>query len=153
MLYAESFRHGPTQITEDTLEVKLDPQNAQYRARVKDSRGSDRYLFTITAQGPEGDTSITSWRVQLKDLRHTIYDNVLVTTQDSAADARNDLGWLNPGKYAVVPIDAMRIIKVDNFYLVLRVTGYHFNPVDSPYLDSMTVDVKFTNSDPRTVKP
>ena len=151
--YAESFRHGPTQITEDTLEVKLDPQNAQYRSRIKDSRGADRYLFTITPQGPEGDSSITSWRVQLKDLRHAIYNNVLVTTQDSGNDAKNDLGWLNPGKYAVVPINAMRIMKVDNFYVVLQVTAYHFTPVDSPYLDSMTVEARFTNSDPRGVSP
>jgi len=31
----------------------------------------------------------------------------------------------------------------------LQVKAYHFNPLDSPYLDSMTVEVQFTNSDPR----
>ncbi len=47
------------------------------------------------------------------------------------------------------PVGARRIIKVDDFYVVLQVKAYHFTPPDSPYLDSMTVAVEFTNTDPR----
>jgi hypothetical protein len=49
-----------------------------------------------------------------------------------------------------VPVTAKRIIKVDSFYVVLQVKAHHFTPPDSPYLDSMTVAVEFTNTDPRT---
>jgi len=38
---------------------------------------------------------------------------------------------------------------VDTFYVVLQVRAFHFTPPDSPYLDSMTVDVAFSNTDPR----
>jgi hypothetical protein len=48
---------------------------------------------------------------------------------------------------------ARRIIKVDSFYVVLQVKAYHFTPLDSPYLDSMTVSVEFRNTDPRQADP
>jgi hypothetical protein len=152
-LYAESFRHGATRITEETFEAKLDPRNSVYRERIKDTRGVDRYTLSIVPLGPVGDTSITSWQVKLADLHHTIYDNILLASQgspqDPKQDPRNNLWWLNPRRFAAVPVDARRIIKVDGFYVVLQVKAYHFTPLDSPYLDSMTVEVQFTNSDPR----
>jgi hypothetical protein len=164
-LFAESFRHGSTRITEENFEAKLDPRNSSYRERIKDTRGVDRYVLSIIPLGPVGDTSITSWQVKLADLHHGIYDNILLASQgpsqdpkedpkqdpkpDSRQDPKNILWWLNPRRYAAVPVDARRIIKVDGFYVVLQVKAYHFTPLDSPYLDSMTVQVQFTNSDPR----
>jgi len=151
-VFAESFRQGATRVTEQSLEIKLDPRNANYRERIKDLRGSDRYEFMIVPQGPEGDTKITSWQLRLRDLHHAIYDNILRATQETSSDAGNNLGWLNPDGFSPVPIRAQRIIRVDSFYVLVQVKGYHFTPVDSPYLDSMTVEVKFSNTDPRQQK-
>ena len=153
VFYAESFRQGATQVKEESFEAKLDSHIGIYRERIKDSRGNDRYALTIIPQGPEGDDKITSWQVKLADLHHTIYDNVLVASQEPSSDPKNNLWWLDPKKFSAVPINARRIIKVDNFYVVLQVKAYHFTPGDSPYLDSMSVEVKFSNTDPRTEKP
>jgi hypothetical protein len=54
-----------------------------------------------------------------------------------------------PSNTAAVPVRARRIMKVDNFYVVFEVKAYHFTPPESPYLDSMTVQVEFRNTDPR----
>jgi hypothetical protein len=151
-VFAESFRQGATRVTEQSLEIKLDPRNANYRERIKDLKGNDRYEFTIVPQGPEGDTKITSWQLRLSDLHHAIYDNILRATQETSSDPGNNLGWLNPDGFSPVPIRAHRIIKVDSFYVLVQVKGYHFTPVDSPYLDSMLVEVKFSNTDPRQQK-
>lgn len=152
-VYVESFRHGETHIVEDSLDVKLTPQDSTYRERIKDSHGDDRYVFTILPRMPEGDTEITSWQARLTDLRHPIYNNILVTSPQPSDDPniayKNALWQLQPGGFAPVPIGARRIIKVDGFYVVLQVKAYHFTPPDSPYLDSMTVAVQFTNTDPR----
>jgi hypothetical protein len=152
-VYAESFRQGATRVVEESFEAKLSPQNSAYRERIKDLHGADRYTFSMVPRGPEGDTKITSWQVKLADLHHPIYDNVLQTSQapsdDAANDPRNALWRLEPGTFARVPVGAKRIIKVDSFYVVLQVKAYHFTPPDSPYLDSMTVSVEFTNTDPR----
>jgi hypothetical protein len=151
-VYAESFRQGATRIVEDHFEVKLTPKDPRYRVRIKDSLAADHYVLSIIPQGPEGDTEITSWLVKLSDLRHTIYDNILLTTQEPSSDPKNALWRLDPSSFARVPLNAQRIIKVDHFYVVLQVKERHFTPPDSPYLDSMTVDVDLTNSDPRTAE-
>jgi hypothetical protein len=148
--YSESFRQGATRVTEESFEVKLNPANANYRERLKDSAGNDRYELTITPQGPEGDNKITSWRVKLRDLRHDIYNNILVARQEPSPDPKNNLWWLNPNPFGAVPIRSRRIIKVDSFYVVIQVKDLHFTPLDSPYLDSLIVNFSFTNSDPRS---
>jgi hypothetical protein len=156
-VYAESFRQGATQVVEESFEAKLSPQDAVYRERIKDSRGADHYTFSIVPRIPEGDTKITSWLVKLADLRHPIYDNVLQTSPSASDDpgsAAKDFLWrLDASRLARVPVGARRVIKVDGFYVVLQITAYHFTPLDSPYLDSMTVAVEFRNTDPRQAEP
>jgi hypothetical protein len=149
-IFAESFRKGETRITEAKFEVKLTPDNATYRERIKDTTGTDRYELTITPQGPEGDTRITAWRVKLRDLHHPIYSNILLAEQEPTVDPKNNLWWLNPSRFGLVPIRAMRIMKVDGFYVAFQVKDLHFTPLDSPYIDSMIVQFAFTDSDPRT---
>lgn len=148
-IYAESFRQGSIQITEEAFDARLSPQNATYRERIKDSRGDDRYELTVTPHVPEGDNQITTWVVKLRDLRHSIYSNVLVGEQEPSPDAKNNLWRLDPNRFGPVPIRAKRIVKVDGFYVVIQVKDLHFTPLDSPYLDSMAVHFAFTNSDPR----
>ncbi|MFZ0294714.1 MAG: hypothetical protein WAL52_14000 [Candidatus Sulfotelmatobacter sp.] len=151
-IYAESFRQGSTRIIEERFEVKLTPKDSIYRERIKDSHGADRFVFSIIPHGPEGDTEITSWQVKLGDLHHAIYDNVLLTTQQPSADPKDALWRLDPSRFALVPLRVKRIIKVENFYVVLQVKASHFTPPDSPYLDSMTVAVELTNTDPKTAE-
>jgi hypothetical protein len=155
--YTESFRQGTGHIVEESFEAKLTPQDAVYRERIKDSRGADRYTFSILPRIPAGDTKITSWQVKLVDLRHPIYDNVLLSSptpsDDPAGKAKDSLWQLDPSRFAAVPVGARRIIKVESFYVVLQVKAHHFTPLDSPYLDSMTVTVEFRNTDPRQTDP
>ena len=140
---------APRASPKKAFEAKLDPRNPVYRERIKDTRGVDRYVLSIVPLGPLGDNNITSWQVKLADLRHSIYDNILLASQVPSPDPKDNLWWLTPRRYAAVSIDARRVIKVDGFYVVFQVKAYHFTPLDSPYLDSMTVQVRFTNSDPR----
>jgi hypothetical protein len=149
-IYAESFRKGATQITEASFDAKLTPENATYRELIKDSHGGDRYELTIVPQGPEeSDNQITSWRVKLRDLHHNIYSNILLEDQRPSTDPKNNLWWLTPNPFGPVPVRARRIMKVDGFWVVFQVKDLHFTPLDSPYLDSMSVHFAFTNTDPR----
>jgi hypothetical protein len=149
-VYAESFRQGSTRVVDEHFDLKLTPHDPTYRERIKDFYGNDRFALSITPKGPEGDTEITSWLVTLADLQHTMYNNVLLTSQEASSDPKDALWRLNPTLLGSVPVAAKRIIKVESFYVVLQIKAYHFSPPDSPYLDSMTVGVEFTNTDPRT---
>jgi hypothetical protein len=149
--YAETARKGPTRITEDKFDIKLTPDNANYKQRLKDSMGAERYELTINPKISEGEgkDKITGWELSLRDLRHSIYGNLLRFDLQQSDEPRDNLFWLNPQRTAAVPIRARRIIKVDSFYVVFQAKDFHFAPAYSPYLDSMSLTVEFTNSDPR----
>jgi len=148
--YVESFRKGSTRITERTLQVDLDPRNSTCEIRVKDQSGKNRYSFACVPQhaGP-GDDRITGWQVRLADLHHKIYPNVLMSTPDPTAD-QTQIGWLDPNKFAKIALNTERVVKVDNFYCVFQVTDSHFVAPGQPYLDHLTLDVRFTNTMPHS---
>jgi len=152
-VYLQSFRQGSTRVVEDSFDIKLTPQDPLFRQRVKDLAGNDRYAFSIVPQGPEGDAKITSWQGTMADLLHPVYTNVLLISPNPSDDpkneAKNAICRLWPSTFALVPVSARRIMKVDNFYVLLQVKAYHFTPPESPYLDSMTVHIEFRNTDPR----
>jgi hypothetical protein len=151
-LYVESFRHGATRVREKTFEARLTPQNPAYREPIKDVDGNDRYVLSLAPLHVEGDIQIVSWEAKLADLQHRTYANVLMASQIPSDDPGNNAWWLDPGKFARVAVLTERIIKVDGFYVVLKVMAYHFTPSESPYLDSMTVQVNITNADPLAAK-
>lgn len=148
--YVESFRKGPTRVTEQTLQVDLDPRNSTCEIRVKDQSGKDRYSFACVPQRVgAGDDRITAWQVKLADLQHRIYPDVFMPTPDPTED-HTQIGWLNPGKFAKIGLNTERVVKVDNFYCVFRVTDSHFVAPGQPYLDRLTLDVRFTNTMPHS---
>jgi len=137
-------------VTEQTLEVDLDPQNPTCQIRVKDQSGRVRYSFVCSPQRVgQGDDRILSWQVRLLDLHHKLYNNVLLTTPDVTED-KMQVGWLDPTKFAKIPLTTERVVKIDNFYCVIQVKDYHFATQEQPYLDRMVVDVRFTNTLPHS---
>ncbi len=147
-VYVESFRKGPTHVTESGSEVVLTPQSPTCRIRVKDQSGKDRYELGCFPQfASETDQRIISWQVRLADLHYKIYTNVLASAVDPTQD-QTQVGWLDPGKFAKIPIARERVVKVDGFYCALQVKDYHFVNPDEPYLNRMTLAVTFTNSMP-----
>jgi hypothetical protein len=149
-VYVESFRKGLTRVTEQTIQVDLDAKNPTCAIRVKDQNGRDRYLLGCEPQraGP-GDDRIIAWQVKLADLNHKIYANVLMPSPDPTED-RTQIGWLDPGKFAKIALNTERVVKVDHFYLVFRVTDSHFVAPGQPYLDQMTVGIRLTNTMPHS---
>ena len=149
-VYVESFRKGPSRVTEQTLEVDLDPQNPTCQIRVRDQSGRVRYSFVCSPQRVgQGDDRILSWQVRLVDLHHKLYDNVLLTSPDVTED-KVQVGWLDPGKFAKIPLTTERVVKIDHFYCVIQVKDYHFGTQEQPYLDRMILDVRFTNTHPHS---
>lgn len=148
---AESFRKGPTRISEDKFEIKLSSQNPIYKQRLRDATGAERYELTINPVIGTGQTNanITSWQVLVRDLRHPVYGNVLQFDQELSEDPKANLFWLNPAHSAPVPIHARRIIKVESYYLAFQVKDFHYSPADSPYLDAMTLEMQLSNKDPK----
>jgi hypothetical protein len=152
-VYVESFRKGPTRISEQAMVANLDAQSPNFAVTIKTSEGTDRYQLSIEPHRVgESDDGILSWRVQLIDLRRRYLGNFLVSTKPPGVltDRPQDRAWwLDPTPYAVVPLLAKRVFKVEDFYCVIQVKDRHFLVPERPLLDSMRVEVQFTETDPR----
>ena len=150
-VYAVSFRKGSTKVGEATLHAVVDDKNPNYRVKVKDSAGNEHFEFSLTPiRIGEGDNSILSWQAGLEDVHRRVFGNLLLPNRDVFFN-ENPAGKaaeLNPNPYAVAPFAAKRVIKVEDFYCVLQVTKSHRRMPDKWQLDSMEMDVQFTNSNP-----
>ena len=152
-IYIESFRKGPTRISEHNLVANLTTQNPEYKETIKDAEGSGRYQLALEPQRVgEGDDRIISWRVQLIDPHRRYLGNLLVVTKppEPLSDRPQDRAWwLDPSPYAVVPLLARRVFKVEDFYCVIQVKNYRLSVPERLLLDSMRVEVQFTGTDPQ----
>jgi hypothetical protein len=139
-------------VADGKFEARLNLENPVYQDRIRDWAGKERYQLTITPKNAPGENRITSWQVSLGDARPSFYGNLLQFDPEPLDDPKDNLFWLNPARSSPVPIRARRIIKGDGSYLLFQVKDFPFAPLDSPYLDSMTVQFELTNSDPRQSK-
>ena len=152
-VYVESFRKGPTRLAELLLVANLTAENAEYKAAIKDSRGNDRYRLSLEPAREDGGAErVVSWRVLLIDPHRRYLGNFLVATKppEALTDRPQDRAWwLDPSPYAIVPLLARRVFKVEDFYCVIQVKDFHVIP-ENHLPDAMTVEIHFTETDPRS---
>jgi hypothetical protein len=152
-VYAESFRKGATRIKESSFQVNLDAQKPTYKIPVKDSSGKDRFVFSLSpVRVGEEDSRILAWQASLEDTHTRVYGNLLLPSRDPYLNesTAGKASRLDPNPYAVIPAEAKRVIKVQHFYCILQVTGYRRITPERVHLDSMTMDVQFSNTNPLT---
>ena len=150
--YVESFRKGSVRVGERSIVANLTTDRPSLESKIKDSEGTDRYQFSLVPQRVgEGDDRTIAWRALLIDLQRKYPGNLLVATKPPAvlSDRPQDRAWwLDPNPYAVVPLRSERVFKVEGFYCVVRVTDRHFTVPERMLLDSMKVEVQFTETNP-----
>lgn len=150
-IYVESFRKGRTRIAETSYQVTLDIQHPSYQARVKDSSGDDHFQLSMTpVRVGEEDASILSWQVSLVDRHRRMYGTLLLPYRDNSLNGgpQGHVFWLDPDPYAMIPLLAKRVVKIEGFYCVIQVKNYHHPVPERRPLDAMGVDVQFTNTNP-----
>ena len=96
--YAESFRKGPTRIRENKLHLRRPSENPIFKQCGRDFTGVERYELAITPKLSEGASNdkIPSWEVLLRDLRHSIREDLLRLDGGASEDRKNSLHGLNP---------------------------------------------------------
>src|SRR4051812_21848591 len=151
--YAESFRKGSTKIKESSFQVNLDAHTPSYRVLVKDTSGKDHFVFSLApVRVGEEDSRILAWQASLEDLHTRVYGNLLLPSRDPYLNesTAGKVSRLDPNPYAVIPAEAKRVIKVQNFYCILQVTAYRRITPERLHLQSMAMDVQFSNANPLT---
>lgn len=160
--YIESWKRGTRQVQEQKICIRLNKAKPEYETQIKDNSGTVRYKLRLwPGRDNENDSSIVEWMVELIDITQGSEANLLNPSNDEEQDyfsAKDRIGWLYPLKNPkstgaesdVVPIFAKRIIKIENFHLIIEVKGVHFSP-NKEGLDSITVQVEFTNAQKETL--
>jgi hypothetical protein len=155
--YIESWKKGTRQVEEQKLCIKLSKAKPKYEALIKDSSGRARYRLQLwPGRGNGNNPGIVEWTVGLIDVTQVGGGDLLRRSNDTGQDyftARDRVGWLYPvenpksinAESDVVPIFVKRVVKIEDFYLIIEVKDFHFSPRKRG-LESMTVQVEFANS-------
>jgi hypothetical protein len=163
VFYIESWKRGTNQVQEQNICIRLNKAKPEYETLVKDNSGKAQYKLQLWPGRVSGNNSgIVEWMVELIDVTQESEGNLLRPSNDEQQDyfsAKDRIGWLYPLKNPksigaesdVVPIFARRIVKVENFYVIIEVKDFHFSR-NKEELDSITVQVEFTNNYKESLK-
>jgi len=166
-IYVEGWKTG-NKTSAQSFTFELDSSQKRRTAEVSDLR-QVRYRLVLS-KFPAGkeDYQLEYWVVELRPViskrngKETLGDNLLTAGGPGPGGdsfAREDLaGFLYPqeatkdnlermrqpnGGY--YPINARRVIKVENFYVIIRVDAFKLSWTNPKIIDSMHVTVEFTN--------
>jgi hypothetical protein len=164
VFYVESWKKGEQKIQEQKLVVELNQKNLEYEKTLYDSAGKPRYILQIRHWPLKKDSYLyESWWVDVCEFRKpnrkpkVAKDCKLIGVEGRGLGdyfPKEDLiGWLYPLEKpnfirdgaAAYPILAERVIKIDGFYCVIRVTNYKMSQANPKAVDSLTVEIEFLN--------
>jgi hypothetical protein len=150
--YLETFRKGPSHIAESSIVANLTTEKRTFETNLKDGSGDSRFVLSSVPQTVDDvDPTIIVWRVRLMDSHRKYLGNLLVATSpgNDLTDQPGDRAWLlSPTPYAAIPLLTPRIFKIESFYCVVQVKDYRLVTPERFALDSMRVEVQFTNTNP-----
>jgi hypothetical protein len=152
-VFVQSLRKGSSRIAETKLQVSLDMKTPSYKLKIKDASKRERFVFALTpARADAQDKTILAWEASLEDVQHHFYGNLLLPTRDPYLNEgpAGKAARIDANPYAIVPLEAERVFKVDNFYCIIRVAKHHSISPQRWQLDAVDLDVQFTNTNPMT---
>ena len=147
-LSIKSWKTGTAQARPQTLNLSLSAANRSYDANINDVSGQPLYRLLVRPAafiGP-GD-GIVAWHVYLTGLNSS--DNLLLPSdslEQEEYEGPDYLWWFYPGKNRLAPMDATRVVQVQNSFVTLKASGVKVN--GSGQLEAMQLTVTFSNTAP-----
>lgn len=161
----DSWREGDERVVERGFRLNLKPGRRERVADVRTASGRRSYKL-LFRYDPVPGIKLDHWKVELREVLAgaagrggTLGPNLLTAEGPGPGGdnfPRADLvGYLYPktdphvfkgDRLAFYPINAKRVVKVEDFFLVLQVESYRFNARRPNALDSLVLDVRLTNS-------
>lgn len=164
-VYVESWKANK-KISEEVLNFNLNSTEKPNPEYIRDA-SLNFYKLTLVRVPSDNDTyDFEHWAVQLQQVlskpgkKEKLGCNLLaVETCGSGGDnfpKENSVGILFPAETPknslekiyfgfYYPISAKRVIKVQNFYVLIQVRNYKMNDINPKKLDSMDVTIEFKN--------
>jgi hypothetical protein len=144
----KSWKQGTAQVEPQTLTISLSKANPAYSKLINDVSGHPlcRLLVQPAAFVGPGD-GIVAWHVYLTTPESN--DNLLLPSnslEQEEYETADYLWWFYPGQNRFVPMEAARVIQVENFYVLLE--AEHVKLDGTGRLESMELAVRMSNVPP-----
>ncbi|MFL6230765.1 MAG: hypothetical protein ACJ741_18480 [Pyrinomonadaceae bacterium] len=163
-IYAESWKAG-LKIRERVLNFKLDPSSGDQVDILRDV-GNGEYRLRLRHSLAQAQFDIDYWVIELrqilpdgKDKKKHLGDNLL-SWGGGGGDyfpKEDYIGMLYPKEAPTTPVETMlkgpfypisakRVIKIQNFYMIIQVNSYRLSESNPKKLESMDVTIEFANT-------
>lgn len=162
----QSWQRGKETLSNQILQISLGGKQSEYTTEIIGSSGK-RYKLSLI-HNPLSNVKVEHWKIELNEIKLSSdgksepSDNLLAKERPGPGGdnfPREDLiGYLYPEKEAAVvsvsgipfiegfpfyPIKITRKIRVEDFYVVIKVKHYKFSSTDNNKLDSLDLIVEF----------
>lgn len=150
--FAQSWKYGKRQIYEQKLCIKLDTNSPTYEVSIPDDLGGFVYRLVIERRSLE--TGEEYWSVRflepgnnysLLEVSRDYGDYQPVESYYSVLYPAEDSDPRKTG-YFGIPLSSKRVFAIEDFYCVIQVKSYGLNPKRWRVLDSIEIEIEFTNT-------
>jgi hypothetical protein len=168
--YAESWKKGPHRIQPRKFVLRLDASNTSFQSLIQDPARGPLTLtieplyyvwlrpgtLRLDNKPPTPSSKVNFWNVKLLEPGQSISLLMVNLDQGDLIDQRNSLSRLDPvedekgfmlGIFGV-PISTKRVIKVEEFYVVITVLNYELSGPKERAFEWIEVEIEFTNTKP-----
>jgi hypothetical protein len=159
VFYIESWKKGERQIQEQKLTIELSTREPNYKTKIKDASGQERYKLVIRHSPlKKGGPNHNYWYVTLSDElgaspKYDLFQCVTPGPGKHYFPKEDYVAMLYPVEQPNIykdvnshyPMSAQRVIKVEGFYVIIRVLSYKFNEKSPKEVSSIKVEIEFTN--------
>jgi hypothetical protein len=159
VFYVNSWKKGERKIREQKFVIELNQTNPKFKTRIYDASGKARYKLSISHHPiKKGSNLYEYWWIDLSEIGSR-RNSKLLSVEGPGPPGDNfpkedNIGWLYPLEdpkiftdfVSAYPILAKRVIKVEGFYCIIRVTNYTMPSSNPKAVESLTVEIEFTNN-------
>ncbi|MBK8812833.1 MAG: hypothetical protein IPN69_19175 [Acidobacteria bacterium] len=169
-VFVSSWKTGNEMITEQTVQIKITPENPSYEKEVLSDSGKVYKLLIV----PNYSKSLKgeNWKVELREVGFDKSKNVTSLGDDLLYVERpgevgdnfprgdliayfypnsknsiliNNVPWIE-GVLPIYPVNVIRTIQVEDFLVILRSGEIQFNAKDKVKVDLFEIFIEFTNT-------
>jgi hypothetical protein len=159
----QSWKEGEGRITEQVLNIRLSREQPEYETTIQDSSGQRQYRLLLR-HNPPTETMSEFWGVvfqevlsQASSTKEKLKENLLSAGRPSPGrhsfTEGDNVGFLypkeSPNRYIdqsyFYPIRTKRVIRIENFQLIIQVHSYQVNEINPKNLNFLNLTVEFKN--------
>lgn len=161
----QSWKTGAGRIAEQVLNISLNPAQPEFEATIPDASGRWRFKLNVVHNSAT-ETNLEFWGIVLREVlpqavgaKEKLGENLLAEGRPGPGKhffTRGDsVGFIYPKENPVwyqdrgdfYPIMTKRIIKIEGFYMTIRVNGYQVNEKNPKKVDFLNLTIELKNAD------